>query len=262
MMNCAKPRWLWEDRKPWLHAGSVETLLLRLVRERGLSFAEIARQAVPETSQQQVERLAKGQRRLGLEWGRRLEPALGVAPQDLCEGRIRRVRLEIEVAISFTNLRGSQFHFSADTQKWIEAPEGLEAKEECFAARVADDSAARLYPKGSTLFVRRMAHLGGVLQVGAKVLARFRDALGRTSAVLAGRISETPVSDLVLFTASTDSEVPESLVLRRHATAPRAVSERFLPYRTPAEAIEYEPQISDLGEVLGIVEYATTPERV
>jgi hypothetical protein len=224
MTDMVTPRWLWEDRNPWPHARGMETLLLRLARERGLSFARIAREAVPETSQQQVERLAKGQRRLDLEWGRRLEPALGVAPQDLCEGRIRRVRLEIEVAIAS---RG-QFRLSTEACEWIEAPEGLEAKEQCFAARVVDDSAARLYPRGSILFVRRMAYLGGVLQPGDKVVARFRgDSVNKIS-MLAGRISESPTRDLVLFTVGSDKEVPESLILRPHARL-HGVSDRFLP---------------------------------
>jgi hypothetical protein len=260
IMSMSTPRWLWEDREPWRHGRSMETLLLRLARERGLSFAEIARQAVPETSQQQVERLAKGQRRLDLEWGRRLEPVLGVAPQDLYEGRIRRVRLEIEVAIGIANLPGGQFHLPADARPWIEAPEGLEAKEECFAARLADDSAARLYPKGSILFVRRLAHLGGVLQLGSKVLTIFRDPLARTVAVLAGRVSESPMRDLILFTESSDRETPVSLVLQPYSI-PNGMSERVLPYRPPRGSLEYEPQIGDPGEVLGVIEYATIKER-
>ena len=254
------PRWLWEDRTPWRHARRVETLLLRLARERRLSFAEIARQAVPETSQQQIERLAKGQRRLDLEWGRRLEPALGVAPQDLYEGRIRRVRLELEPGIGFKQLPENRSPVSTETREWIEAPEGLEAKEQCFAVRVADDSVARLYPRGSVLFVRRMAYLGGVLHLGDKVVARLCDAAGHTIAVLAGRISESPTRDLVLFTASADAEASKSLVLRPHAW-PNGVSDRFLPYRPPPDAIEYEPQLADPGEVLGIIEFATTRER-
>jgi hypothetical protein len=238
----------------------METLLLRLARDRGLSFAEIARRAVPETSQQQVERLAKGQRMLDLEWGRRLEPVLGVAPQDLYEGRISRVRLEIEVGIGSKQARENRFPLSTDAREWIAAPEGLEAKEQCFAACVVDDSAARLYPRSSILFVRRMAYLNGVLQPGAKVVARIRQSSDGTIGVLAGRISESPTRDLVLFTIGADADFPKSLVLRLHAEQ-HGASDRFLPYRPPPDAIEYEPQPTDPGEVLGIIEYATIRER-
>ncbi|HEV2303822.1 MAG TPA: hypothetical protein VGR91_19825, partial [Stellaceae bacterium] len=158
------PHWLWETAGRWVHPRRMpETLLLRLARERALSFAEIARRADPPTSQQQVERLAKGARALDAEWGLRLGPALAVAPQDLVEGRIKRVRLELAIASAFSEARPAQFELPPEEREWIEAPRGLERKEECFAALVADDSAAKLYPKGSILFVRRLPEAGASL---------------------------------------------------------------------------------------------------
>ncbi|HLI10565.1 MAG TPA: helix-turn-helix domain-containing protein [Alphaproteobacteria bacterium] len=55
---------------------------LREIREaRGLSQPALARLA--RTSQQQIDRLEKGQRVLTLAWARRLAPLLGIAPREL-----------------------------------------------------------------------------------------------------------------------------------------------------------------------------------
>lgn len=55
---------------------------LREIRERrGMSQPALARLA--GTSQQQIDRLEKGQRGLTLAWARRLAPLLGVAPREL-----------------------------------------------------------------------------------------------------------------------------------------------------------------------------------
>lgn len=235
------------------------TLLFVLRRQRGMTQAQVAGAAVPPCYPQEVDRLEKGATKLTEKWARRIAPAFNIAPEDLISGR-RSVRLELNIATAFTESR-PDFDIPEAERRWLDAPLGLDRPEQCFAALVADDSADRLYPPGSTLFVRRIAELDEPLSPGLRVVVRRHSDSTATFEVLAGQIGLSPAGDIVLFTRSSNREVPISVVVQEAPRAGGGLADRLVRFVPQAEAIDYEPRPGDPAEILGIVEFATTRER-
>lgn len=234
--------------------------LQKLRKGRGLSLAKAA--GLADTSPQQIERLEKGQRRLTEDWARRLARAYGVAPQDvLASADSVSVPVAVLVASAFAPERPEEFDLP-EPHRWVQAPAGLDDPEECFAAAVEDDSADRLYPKGSLLFVRRMAVVARPLRAGRKVLVRvYADGHRTTMEILAGVLGASPSGDIVVFTHSANRQVPAVVVVqRRSMNGAAGLAERFLPIAEELVNIDYVPRADDPAELAGVVEYATTPE--
>jgi transcriptional regulator with XRE-family HTH domain len=235
--------------------------LQKLRKGRGLSLAKAA--GLADTSPQQIERLEKGQRRLTEDWARRLARAYGVAPQDvLASADSVSVPVAILVASAFAPERPEEFDLP-EPHRWVQAPAGLDDPEECFAAAVEDDSADRLYPKGSLLFVRRMAMVARPLRAGRKVVVRvYADGNGRatTMEILAGVLGASPSGDIVVFTRSGNRQVPAVMVVQRRSSNGAGLAERFLPIAEELVNIDYVPRADDPATLIGVVEYATTPE--
>jgi transcriptional regulator with XRE-family HTH domain len=123
---------------------------LRKIRTaRGLSQPALATMA--RTSQQQIDRLEKGQRQLTLRWARRLAPILGVETYDLepkGEFELAEVRGYVgageEVAF-FEDRAGGQY-------EQVEAPPGAH---DTVALRVRGDSMSPRYLDGEIIFYSR-----------------------------------------------------------------------------------------------------------
>ncbi|HEV2301501.1 MAG TPA: hypothetical protein VGR91_08020, partial [Stellaceae bacterium] len=93
-----------------------------------------------------------------------------------------------------------------------------------------------------------------------KAIVRFRMPGGETMEILAGRVGESPTGDLVLFTLAERRDLAGSVVIRPHS-APGGFSERYQRFQPRSDRIAYAPAREDPGEILGVVEYATVPEK-
>lgn len=238
-----------------------ESPLFRLRKQRGMTQQQLADKVFPTTSQSQIDRLEKAQRTLTEKWARRLAPALGVAPEDLITGRFS-VRLAVNIAAAFSEGR-PQFDIPDGEQRWLDAPPGLEHPEDCLAAQVADDSADRLYPRGSILYVRRLDALDEPLVIGMRAVVRHYagDAAHHATAeILVGQLSRSPAGDIVLFPRSNNTAMPSSVLIQA-ARYPDGLAERFEAFRSKSETIDYAPRPDDPAEIVGIVDYALTRER-
>jgi phage repressor protein C with HTH and peptisase S24 domain len=123
---------------------------LRRHREaRGLSQPALAKLA--HTSQQQIDRLEKGQRALTLKWARRLAPLLGVQPHELEPTQ----DYEAAAVLGYVGA-GEEVNFFEDqaegTLEEVEAPPG---EHDAVALRVRGDSMSPRYLEGELIFYTR-----------------------------------------------------------------------------------------------------------
>ena len=120
---------------------------LRRIREaKGLSQPDLAKKA--DTSQQQIDRLEKGERRLTLSWARRLARALGpdVKPKDL------NPVSEAEEAVIVAHVGAGEMVIYLEDQGTldvIDAPPGIHGGE---AVRVRGKSMMPRYEDGDIVF--------------------------------------------------------------------------------------------------------------
>lgn len=232
-----------------------------LRKKRGISVDRLAEMA--HTSRSKIYKLQKGEQQLTPVWQSRLAPLLEVAPADLIAGEDEiSVPLTMTVASAFSEDRPDHFELP-EPHRRLPPPRGLRDADTCFAVDVADDSAARLYPRGSTLFVRELAAAGDRLAIGAKVVVRhFTGAAagGDTMELLVGLLDRTLTGDLVLLLRAASARLPSSIVIQ-HARMKAGFSERHaLIQGTPGEKLDYRPNDDDPARILGVVVYAITPE--
>lgn len=211
--------------------------------------------------QSQIARLESGKSLLRMDKAAQLARPLEVAPTDLLPDA------PISIAIRY-NVRA---HFSerdappecAAPQERLAAPPRLARPEQCFAAEIVDDSANRLYPRGSFLIVRPLEYLnGGPLKNGDRVLVAHyvgspRD--GNIGEVLVGELAQSLVGDLMVQLRSTNKAVPHALYLRQIAAPSLAAAVGDHPMAYQPEHIVYAPQRDDPVIILGRVERVIAP---
>ncbi|HKO09410.1 MAG: helix-turn-helix domain-containing protein [Alphaproteobacteria bacterium] len=170
--------------------------LLKEMREaRGLSQPGLARLA--RTSQQQIDRLEKGQRRLTLPWARRLAPLLGVDAHELqpvdaygTASVVGYVGVGEEVF----------FFFDGDAGAALENVLAPPGEHDTVALRVRSDSASPRYREGEIIFYSRTRGRAAAKCLYEDCVVRLSD--GRTFLKLIEPGSE-----------------PDSYVLRSYASA-------------------------------------------
>jgi len=237
------------------------TPLLRLRKRRGLSLAQVAQGA--ETSAIQVQRLETRQRKMTPEWAERLARALECDPIELMGGG---PTLEL---VHYVRAAGADAGGAVALGERIAAPPILTDAGSCEAAQVVDDSADRLYPVHSLLFVRPLDALARPLRAGDKVLVRAVDTTlgehargeGRVTDVLVGILDRSIAGDVTVATRSNNRRVPAVVVVKREAG--RGVSERTAQYRAALDAlaeVPYRAGADDTAEIVGVVVMAITPE--
>lgn len=211
-----------------------------------------------------IVKLERGEMRLTQHWMNRIANDLGIAPVDLLDdGDGLTVPVVLCVASAFSD--GCPGTFDLPTpQRRIQSPPKLENAAECFAAELADDSADRLYPEGSTLIVRTTAALAGEFAVGNKVLVRRfagDHAGGDTTEVLVGILDRTYSGEIVVLMRTNNRELPSSVIVQHAPPLAAGLSERFAEVTAEATAdIDYKPRPDDPAVIEGIVVYAITPE--
>jgi transcriptional regulator with XRE-family HTH domain len=124
--------------------------MLKEMREaRGLSQPVLARLA--RTSQQQIDRLEKGQRRLTLPWARRLAPLLGVDAHEL-----QPVDAYVTASVvGYVGVGEEVFFFDGDAGAAIENVLAPPGEHDTVALRVLSDSASPRYREGEIVFYSR-----------------------------------------------------------------------------------------------------------
>lgn len=121
---------------------------LRKIREaRGLSQPALAKLA--HTSQQQIDRLEKGQRALTLKWARRLAPLLGVQPHEL------EPVGDYEAAAVLGYVGAGEEIFFEDQGGALEEVEAPPGEHDVVALRVRGDSMNPRYLEGELIFYSR-----------------------------------------------------------------------------------------------------------
>lgn len=241
--------------------GDAGARLRKLRKAKGLTGEELAERA--HTTATQISRLEQGKRSMSLKWIRVLARALEVPEEELSPigTPARVVPLRYVVASSFAE----------DAPRWNEPPDEaihvpptIRNHYECFAALVADDSADRLYPKGTILIVRGLAHIEPPLMIGAKVLvAHYATDLrtGDLFEVLAGLLDRSYAGDLAVALRTNNRQLPASVMVRPAPHAAGGMAERFAPAPAAAEpAVSYTPEPTDRAEILGVIIMAMTPE--
>lgn len=126
------------------------TVLRQIRRARGLSQPALAKLAA--TSQQQIDRLEKGQRPLTLAWARRLAPWLGVEPHELAPAETYATAL----VRGYVGAAEEVFFFDTVADggglERVAAPPG---EHDTAALRVQDDSLSPRYLAGEIIFYSR-----------------------------------------------------------------------------------------------------------
>lgn len=211
-----------------------------------------------------IVKLERGEMKLTTEWMGRIAKALECAPSDLISnGDSASVPITVGIAAAGNACRCEGPAYDKP-HELLPPPPGLKQAEDCFAARVEDDSASRLYPEGSTLIVRRVDRLDQPLRVGSKVLvAHYRTtrAENQMGEVIVGILDRTMTGEIVLLTRSDNRDIPSSIIIQQPAAQPYGVSDRFAVFSQATDpTIIYEPRAGDRAEILGRVVMAITPE--
>lgn len=144
--------------------------------------------------------------------------------------------------------------------EWVAAPRFLQRPDECFAAVILDDSADRIYPAGSTVFVRRREKLDTGLEPGNRVLiANHRNGPGGPEIfeVLVGRVDLTMSGDIIVTTASRNTQVVPSYLIPRAKITHGLLAESAAHFR-PGR-IDYAPAADDRVTILGRIDGVTAP---
>ena len=146
---------------------------LRKIREaRGLSQPALAKLA--RTSQQQIDRLEKGQRHLTLRWARRLAPILGVEPHELGPGD----EYEVARVLGYVGAGEEVLYFEDLAEGILEEVEAPPAAHDTVALRVRGDSMSPRYLEGEIIFYSRARGLDATNCLYEDCVVRLPD--GRT----------------------------------------------------------------------------------
>lgn len=133
-------------------------------------------------------------------------------------------------------------------RKWRAVP-GL------VAAAVKDQSAGRLYPKGSVVVVCPLDQLGRPLAAGDKVLARVAVG-GAGDHYLLMRLTVSADGDLFLSAPSAEPALDLTVTLRRRPLANGLAmpsSPRWQAEPAGTVMVDYTPQPGDDAEIVGVV---------
>lgn len=236
---------------------------LRELREhRGLSQYAIA--AAAAMSGAYYGALERGDKRINTDTAERLAEALGCAAADLLGGA-RGVSAPLVFAVSAgeSELRPAAYDLPQPYERLT--ARRLTAAESYVAAEIFDDSADVDFAPGTVLFLRRLPASGGIVTVGAKVLARFfldtDPATGhrRTHEILYGILDRNIVGDLVLITRTRNHLIPRNILIQNAMPNRPGLAERIVTQAPRDEPIVYEPRPDDPAELLGAVIYAMGP---
>lgn len=237
--------------------------LTEIRKRRGLTQEQLAERV--GTTDATINRLENNKRDSLGKWTPRLAMALDVEPEELISRMpLRTVPLRAVIRSAFSQKQPDEQEANGHAViERVHAPLDLAAPDECFAARVADDSADRLYPRGSLLFVRATDALDGRLRPNAKIVVRHFAAEGPRRVpveTLVGLLGISPAGELMLHTRTTLRSMPAAIMIRPAPVRP-GFSERAMTFAGNAdEPVDYEPQPDDACEILGVVAMATTPE--
>lgn len=234
----------------WLRA--MRNRLKEIREARGLSVKELA--TLVKSSAPKIYKLEDGTQRLTDYWLARLAPALGVAPEDLVASGPLSVPLRYHVAGAFSE--GVDGFDLAEPHERIHPPKSVAHAEDCFAVQVRDNSADRLYPRGTVLVVRPLAFVKGGLKLGQKVLIKhYRGAKrdGEIMEVLVGYLDRAVTGELVVSLPTSNRQLPPSVRLK---PAPRAagLADRQAWMREDSDMpIHYVAGEDDPAEIVGTV---------
>jgi len=215
-------------------------------------------------SQQAVSRYWRGERPLRTDTLDLFAAALGCRPAAILAGDedIPSVPETMIVGAAFAEAGPGPGGFDlAPPWHMREILPGLAHAGQCFAARVADNSADGFYPPGSLLVACPLEALTGPLCAGDMVLVRRRDAAGHTMEILAGMLALTPDGELLVRIRSFNAEVSRVVVL---GTLPQAgrMAESAAPWREAGAgaAIGYAPEPGDRDEIIARIEQKFTAQ--
>lgn len=212
-------------------------------------------------SQQKVSSIERGRSRLNTQDARELAAVLGCSVQELMTGTSRSVPVELVVAAFESKDRPVDFDLPAP-HEMIEAPRQLADPDECFVADVIDRTIDRLYPPGSTLFIRRIPPTGGKLKIGSEVLIRryaTTKAEGQTLDVLVGLLQRDVNGALSVLIETSDRKLQGSQTIQEPPPSFRTLGERTQAFLTQQPEVDYRATPDDKAEILGEVVYATMP---
>jgi transcriptional regulator with XRE-family HTH domain len=240
---------------------------LREFRERtGLSQEELGRRA-GNFSQSKVAHIEGGERKLSAKDAHLFAEAISrtgipCSMGDLRPGSTTRsVPIETVVAHFESPARPDNFDLP-EPREMMQAPRSLDAPEDCFVAEIADDSADRLYPAGSSVIVRRFEPGLSLLPVGAEILARryaTTRAQGETMEILVGILDHAVTGDLVMHLATDNRRLTSPIMIQAAERSRLRLSEQAIRAFYRETEIDYRPRPEDPAEILGEIVYATVP---
>ncbi|MFN4283488.1 MAG: helix-turn-helix domain-containing protein [Alphaproteobacteria bacterium] len=222
--------------------------------KKDLTQAELA--APLQTTAATISRLEKGQRDLDLVWATKLAAALGVSVSEIFGGP---PTIPLDLTIQTSHIPDTEKASLALPNDCFVPPPTLSDLTGIAGAFVADDSANRLYPKGSLLIYRRTASLRRRLRVGDIIIVKRRagDPI-LDHDVMVGILNRSLMGDLSIEMLSDDPRVAGSFHIRRVGT--RGFSERFQGWRgAEPEEFDYEPASDDAAEIVGVVVQSISP---
>lgn len=208
--------------------------------------------------QQKLSRIEAGETKLIFEDAIVIALALEVSPIDLFADMPMTVPLRF-VACSRYFEHGPERPELPEPQQRIAAPPKLEKPEECVAVEVLDNSADRLYLKGTYLIMRERPFAGKLKPGAAVVVGRYETARkGRFLAeVLVGHLAPNTMGDLMVALRSSNRELPPMVLLRGQEE--RAMSFGDRPEIYVPEQIDVTPRPGDAAEILGKIERVIAP---
>lgn len=169
---------------------------LRRIREtRGLSQPALAKLA--RTSQQQIDRLEKGQRALTLKWARRLAPFLGVEPHEIEPVE----EYEAASVLGYVGAGEQVLYFEDQAEGVLEEVEAPPGAHDTVALRVRGDSMSPRYMEGELIFYSRARGLDPSNCLYEDCVVRLPD--GRTLLKLVEPGSESDTFTLRSYNPST-----------------------------------------------------------
>ena len=221
--------------------------------ERGMSQKDLA--AAAGLKQSQIARIESGEIALTSDKAFLLARKLDVWPSDLFPDAPITVPLVYRVAVAPEGGAVAAAPFER-----VAASARLTDPQKCIAAEIMDNSADRLFPAGTLLFIRPRAEFDGHFVNGDRVLvAEFVKSRvdGRIRRVLVGELTQSLLGDLVVYLRSSNRAVPAAIYVRQGTSAPEGFSEQGIAYRP--EHIVYEPRDDDGAEIIGRVEAVAMP---
>jgi phage repressor protein C with HTH and peptisase S24 domain len=176
---------------------------LRKIRAAtGLSQPALAKLA--RTSQQQIDRLEKGQRLLTLKWARRLAPILGVEPHELEPGG----EFEMAQVLGYVGASEEVLFFEDQGEAALEEVEAPPGAHDTAALRIRGESMSPRYLEGEIIFYSRARGLDPTNCIYEDCVVRLPD--GRALLKLV-----EPGSDAGTFTLRSYNPAKPLLVNRK-----------------------------------------------